>query len=206
MAFQAVPNGALCTVHGTLASERVANTLGFGLITPGTVTEAQLTAIAQGVVGVWTNFMLNTLPSAYVLTGVTARALDVQDGPVVEESFGIDSPGLLAGAILPNNCSFVVSFRTGRAGATNRGRNYVNGLLESEVTGNNLSVTRINALAAAYANMLGSGAVATGWVWSVISRKIIIPTVTGRPVPIVSVHIVDSVVDSQRRRLPGRGQ
>lgn len=202
MAFQPVPNCAMATVEGTLSGEAVANTLGFMLVTPGTVTAGALSALGAGLQNLWQFTMLNTLPAEYTFTGIKLRALDVENGPVAEETVGPGAVGGLAGAILPNNCSFVVSFRTGLGGATNRGRNYVNGLLESEVTGNNLSVTRINELRTAYQTFVGAGAVAAGWQWCVISRKIISPLVTGRGVPIISVHITDARVDSQRRRLP----
>lgn len=202
MPFQAVPNGALVTMHGTLDGEAVANTLGFGLVTPGTVTPVALATLSAGIDAAWQTHMLPTMVAAYTYLGCSARALDVQDGPVQEESAGGGLPGALAGAVLPSNVSFVVSFRTGLGGATNRGRNYVCGLLESEVTGNTLTNSRIQALRTAYAEFLYADSVAVGWVWSVISRKIIIPLVTGRTVPITSVHITDARVDTQRRRLP----
>lgn len=202
MPFQAVPDCALATIRGTLAGEKVANTLGFIKTTPGIVTANELGQLGAGVQVSWEDAMLPTMVAEYVAIDIQLRALDVENGPVSEESWGGGLAGALAGAILPNNCSFVISFRTGLGGATNRGRNYVNGLLETEVTGNNLSLTRINALRMAYQTFIGPGAVANGWQWCVISRKIIIPLVTGRGVPINSVHITDARIDSQRRRLP----
>lgn len=202
MAFQAVPGCALATIRGTLAGEQVANTLGFIKTTPGTVTAAELGVLGAGLQASWEGGMIPTMVAEYVAVDIQLRALDVENGPVSEESWGGGLAGALAGAILPNNCSFVISFRTGLGGATNRGRNYVNGLLESEVTGNNLSLTRINALRTAYAGMLGEDNVAVGWRWCVISRKLIAPSPDGRGVPITSVHITDARIDSQRRRLP----
>lgn len=202
MAFQAVPDCAMATIRGTLSGEQVANTLGFKKLTPGTVTAAELGVLGAGIQQSWEDQILPTMVAEYVAIDIQLRALDVENGPVSEESWGGGVAGGLAGAILPNNCSFVVSFRTGLGGATNRGRNYINGLLESEVTGNNLSLTRINAIRTAYATFIGDNAVAVGWRWCVISRKIITPLVTGRGVPITSVHITDARIDSQRRRLP----
>lgn len=202
MPFQPVPNGALVTIHGTLLGEAVANTMGFGLTTPGIITLVQLGQLAAGVDAFWAGTMLPTLPDSYAYNHVSARVLDVQDGPVAEDSNNGGLLGELGGAVMPANVSYVVSFRTGLGGATNRGRNYVCGLLESEVTGNNLSVTRANLLRAAYQAALGAGSVANGWIWSVISRKELVPGGPGRAVPITSVALTDARVDTQRRRLP----
>lgn len=201
MAFQAVPNCAQVTVRGELLGEEVNNTLGFMLTTPGTVTGSALATLAAGVALVWETYMLQTLPEDYIFNDVQARALDVQNGPIAEAPGGAQ-PGLLIGNVMPNNVSFCISFRTGLGGATNRGRNYVCGLLESEVTNNELGVGRINALRTAYSELLGAGSVANGWQWCVISRKIIIPLVIGRGVPITNIHVTDARVDTQRRRLP----
>lgn len=202
MPFQAVPNAALVTINGILDGEEVANTLGFGLVAPGPVTLSVIGSLGAQIASFWENDMLPTMVAAYTYTGLTVRALDVQDGPVHEESAGGGVPGLLAGAVLPSNVSFVISFRTGLGGATNRGRNYVCGLLESEVTGNSLTNTRIQALRDAYAQLIGSGITAGTWNWSVISRKELVPGGPGRAVTITNVHITDARVDTQRRRLP----
>lgn len=201
MPFQAVPNAALVTVRGELLGEEVNNTLGFMLTTPGPVTGPALATLVAGVALVWEATMLQTLPGSYIFNDVQARALDVQDGPVAEAPGGAQA-GMLAGNVMPNNVSFCVSFRTGLGGATNRGRNYICGLLESEVSDNELALGRINALRSAYQEFIGAGSVANGWQWCVISRKIIIPLVTGRGVAITNVHITDNRVDTQRRRLP----
>lgn len=202
MAFQIVPNAALATVRGTLLGEQVVNTLGFGLTTPGTVTAAQLSALGAGLEAFWTGTMTAELPQDYVYQDILLRVLDVENGPVGDQSGLSGETGQLVGAVLPANVTFVVSFRTGLGGATNRGRNYVCGLLESEVTGNSLSVARATALRAAYQAMVGAGTVANGWIWSVISRKPDPVTGYGRAVPITSAHITDARVDTQRRRLP----
>lgn len=202
MPFQIVPNAALATIRGTLLGEQVVNTLGFGLTTPGVVTAAELSALGAGLESYWADTMTTTLPQDYVYQDILLRVLDVENGPVAEESSQAGQVGALVGAVLPANVTFVVSFRTGLGGATNRGRNYVCGLLESEVTGNSLSVGRITALQAAYQGMVGAGTVANGWIWSVISRKPDPVTGYGRAVPITSAHITDARVDTQRRRLP----
>jgi hypothetical protein len=146
--------------------------------------------------------MIPTLPTAYTFRGVTVRVLDVQDGPVTEDNGNAGLTGELAGAVTPNSVTFCISFKTGLGGATNRGRNYVCGLLESEVTDNELSLTRANILRTSYTQAIGAGTVANGWIWSVISRKIIAPSPDGRCVPITNVTISDARIDTQRRRLP----
>jgi hypothetical protein len=121
--------------------------------------------------------------------------------------------GDLNDAPLPNNVTLTVSFRTANRGRSFRGRNYVVGLGETQVAGNTVAPSVITAFDGIYSQLLASpvAAIAT---WVVVSRfsgvdpvtKEPIPRVTGIATPITSVTVVDNVVDSQRRRLPKRGQ
>ena len=204
MAFQPVPNAALIRLEATLDGEACVTNLGFGLVTPATVTALMLETLVNGVndVIVEGDWMSN-LPAKYVLNQISGRVLDVQDGPQYELS--APNIGGLAGAILPNNCSLAVSFRTGLAGRTNRGRIFWPSFLESEVTDQRVLSAKQTAILAMMNAFIGNNTIATGWVWSVISRKELSPGGPGRAVPITSVVLNDDVIDSMRRRLPGRG-
>lgn len=111
-----------------------------------------------------------------------------------------------AGSQLPSNVAFVVSFRTGLRGRANRGRNYFFGLGANDLTGGiAVSSTYRNSVIAAY-NALKAGGTydPTPFTWVVASRQLD-GIVGGRAIPVTAVVATDDYVDSQRRRLPGRG-
>lgn len=206
MAFQAVPNAALLQIHATLDGEKCITDLGFGLASPATVTGLMLEALVNGFVsGGFKDDWLATLPVKYILNQVSSRVLDVQDGPQFEVSIA-DEPGERAGNILPNNCSLAVAFKTGLSGRTNRGRIYWPSFLEGDVVDQRVTALMIANIVGMLSTYIGVSGVAAGWVWSVISRKIIDGSGNGRAVPITSVVTNDDVIDSMRRRLPKRGQ
>jgi hypothetical protein len=204
MPFQAVPNAALIRLEATLDGELCITNLGFGLITPATVTALMLQTLVDGVTDNIIDAWTNNLPVKYVLNQITGRVLDIEDGPQAEESANALN-GALAGAILPNNCSLAVSFKTGLGGRTNRGRIFWPSFLESEVTDQRVLSGKQASILALMGGFIGNNTIATGWVWSVISRKELVPAGPGRAVPVTSVVLNDDVIDSMRRRLPGRG-
>jgi hypothetical protein len=101
-----------------------------------------------------------------------------------------------------------VSFRSALSGRSFRGRNYIPCLTNSQVTGNLIDVSWQGDIINAYAELLfGGGALPAGWVWVVVSRFTNnLPRVTGIFSEVFSVLVTDTIVDSQRRRLPGRGK
>jgi len=113
---------------------------------------------------------------------------------------------------LPNNVAVTVSFRTGLSGRFARGRNYVSGLSEDAVVLNTVDSAVLADIQAGYEALQDVASDNTS-TWVVVSRfsgvdgdGVPIPRVEGVTTPITAVIIVDSIIDSQRRRLPGRGQ
>lgn len=200
-----VPAAIGAVIRMKCIGQDVVNTLGFVRNTPATPTPGEVQTLAQVLSQAWVNNILPQLPSQVTLEMVTTRDITQQGGPVSEYSGDAGEPGMLVGNLLPNSNTIAVSFRTGFAGAANRGRNYWAALMESEVTDSTVAGTKINLIIAAYAALSGAGTIMPGWQWAVISRKLVPPLIVGRALPIVSVVVTDSVVDSQRRRLPGRG-
>lgn len=109
-------------------------------------------------------------------------------------------------AAMPGNVSLAVSFRTANRGRSYRGRNFIVGLVEPAVTGNAVSSDFASGMQTGYGALL-TGAIADDWDWVVVSRFTAgAPRATGIATPITSVSVVDPYVDSQRRRLRGRGR
>lgn len=99
----------------------------------------------------------------------------------------------------PGSVAFCVSLRTALAGRTTRGRKYYSGLAVGDVTGNMFDATRAGVLVAAV-NSLISDLNGNLTPLSIFSRTAL------TLVPVTAATQVDLAVDSQRRRLAGRGR
>jgi len=100
---------------------------------------------------------------------------------------------------LPGNVAFCVSLRTALAGRSTRGRKYFAGLGEGDVSGNEFDGGRIATLLTGV-NDLIANLVTNGTPLAIFSRTI--PALT----QVQTATAVDAFVDSQRRRLTGRGR
>lgn len=192
-------------INQLLYGERVQNTLyclNFGGWTP-----AGLQVLAGEMI-TWVGTQLYpSLSNALSLTEVFVRDLTVADGPQFTGVPTVPVLGGQAGSALPGNCAVVASFRTGLTGRSRRGRNYVAGITELEANQNLISPALRNSIQAAYDNLLApSGPFgASGAAWVVFSRIALgVERVNGLPT-FVSAVLVDNRIDSQRRRLAGRG-
>jgi hypothetical protein len=206
MAFQAVPSGAKATVRATLDGQDCLTTLGFKKVSPGVILYSELAVLALALAGNWVLDEFSTqLPAEWIFQRVDVQALDVLNGPQAEDSSTSGTTGTVTGPIMPNSTTLAISFRTGVGGRANRGRNYWPSFIEDDIVKQRVSAPKIAAIIAVYTALIGEGTFAPGWQWAVISRKPLIINGPGRAVPIVSVSVRDDIVDSQRRRLPGRG-
>jgi len=204
MPFIPVTDVAQIRLEGRLDGQQVINDLYFRHTT-GAIAAADLQALAGAMASFWVGNVVTLLNEAYSSVVVHARDLTAAIGFTAEQ--GMPSTGGVAGEAAPNNCTMAVSFRTSLSGRSNRGRNYIPCLTNSQVTGNNIDAGFASDIVDAYANLLfGGGALPAGWVWVVVSRFTGgLPRVTGTFQEVFSVLVTDLVVDSQRRRLPGRG-
>jgi len=202
MTFQPVEATALVELVQSLDGQIIENTLYFR--SPIDYDATALELLAGTVAGWWTDQMKPLLSSALSLTSVKATALHDVTGPQFIYTTGLPATGDQSAAAMPNNVSLCVSFRSALIGRSFRGRNYVPGIVESAVTLSSVSSGTASAIVAAYETLQDVLPVGTNWV--IVSRTTDHnPRETGVTVPVVSVLVVDLVVDSQRRRLPGRG-
>lgn len=204
MAFIPVPNVAQIKVVQTMDGQRVINDLYFEQAA-GPITSLQLANIAVGVADWWGLNILLQQSTAMHFDYVEATDLTVQNGLQVQ-SLANSGFGAIGGDFAPNNVALCVSFRTGQAGRSFRGRNYIGGVPDSQVLGNTFEGTWVTDILTAYNNIVGPGALGGGWEWVVVSRFTGgAPRATGIATPVLTAIVTDTVVDSQRRRLPGRG-
>lgn len=125
------------------------------------------------------------------LAGVDSGEVTLAISPAQEGGSG--NPGL------PGNVALCVSLRTALSGRTTRGRKYFAGLDETKVTGNLLDPTTAADILDGV-NALISSMVDGGHPLAIFSRTALTLTT------ISTATLVDLVVDSQRRRLTGRGR
>lgn len=113
--------------------------------------------------------------------------------------------GQLSSPPLPTGTTVTASWRTGRSGRSYRGRTYHVGLTETQVDGNSLTTAANTAIQQAYSQLI-IDATSNNTPLAVCSR------VNGgvqRPSGVLTKVItclVDQYIDSQRRRLTGRGR
>lgn len=205
MAFIPVANTAAVEVRAKLDGQEVENTLYFLCLT--TLDETLLADLVSAVLAFWTARMIPTLPSSYELLEVYAYDMTTATG--IKDTATPPAPvtGTRSGNPLPNNCSLFVQFESGRRGRGNYGGNFHCGLTESDVTGNEANNTIVGLITAAYTEMVGEDSLSTGWRWVIASRYYNkLPRSVGVTIPVKDALITDRTIDSQRRRLPGRGR
>jgi hypothetical protein len=203
--FVPAENTAKVVVEGQWAGNDAINTLWFQFASEPDQTD--LETLAEYV---WENLLSalqSTWAASYQVNRVTAtRQNSENDIQGVYDAMGTPLVGSGSGASVPLNASWSISFRTGLRGRSYRGRNYaagyLNSILDDPGRGN---ATVLAGVAAAYVQHLITNMLA-GWTWVVASHVADkAPRVAAVLTPIISV-IIDTYVDSQRRRLVGRGK
>ena len=105
----------------------------------------------------------------------------------------------ISGSSLPGNVAFVLSFRTANRGRSGRGRNYIGGLNEDDVTGNLLTEAKANLFRDAYSAFLSEALFPYRWV--VVSRyNDGVKRAEGLVQTVTTVLYTDLTVDSMRGR------
>lgn len=202
MTFVPAANVLEVQMVGTLAAQPVQNSL--HVLGPAVWTQASFDVLRANVTD-----LMNALKSGqstdFSWIRVDAVDLTSQTAPTYSHVIPGGIAGTSASPSLPNNVAYCVSFRTAGRGRSSRGRNYIAGLSETHVTANNLSGTVISTFLAAY-SAFSAACEADGFNWVVLSRfQNGQPRQAGLTQFVTAVVATDTVVDSQRRRLPGRG-
>jgi len=206
MAFIPVPDTAHVRLEGRVDAQQVINDLYFRHTT-GPIAAADLGGLLTALASWQFSSMAPLWNEAWSGVQISGRDLTSVTGFVGTTST-VGVVGGTSGEAAPNNCTMAVSFRSALAGRSFRGRNYVPVLTNSQVTGNLIDTSWQADVVAGYSELIfGGGALPAGWVWVVVSRFTnSAPRTTGIFSEIFNVIVTDNVVDSQRRRLPGRGK
>jgi len=206
MAFIPFTDGVHVTINATWDGQLAINDL-FFLFEPGAPSLTDVTTIAEDIDAWWGAGFLPLVCDTYHYNFTRARGLtSISDFEAeISTSAGV---GAVTSESVPNNVCPCVSFRTGVAGRSYRGRNYVAGTPNTKVVGNIIDNGFQADIVTLYDQILqGGSADPTPWQWVVASFvHLNAPRTAALATPIVEVLWTDNIVDSQRRRLPGRGR
>jgi len=169
-------------------------------------TLAQLQAL-RGVVNSWDNATgFNYRHTSATLVRIRTKALDTNTSPTEDYYLPTPRGGAVGGSAVPLNVAFCVKLATGLAGRSYRGRWYLGNLGSAQISdaGHILNLTVVAFPAAL--NTLIANLAAAGYTFVITSfynngawRTTAVNT------PVISAVAVDNAIDSQNRRLPGRG-
>lgn len=152
----------------------------------------------------WTNDLMPSLSQDLQATGLVGRDLTTITGGLVERPLAAPVFGDVASPALPNNVALCISILTDLAGRSYRGRSYMPGLSESQVTLSEVTAEVAGFFAGQYILLVDALSLA-GYELVVTSFQAAgIPRAAAVSTPVTAVG-ANTTVDSQRRRLPGRG-
>lgn len=209
MSFIPAPVGTTRAVfRGSLDGQEVVNVMYFANIGTGPPDVTGANGLMESYADAWLQApATGQLNAAYTLLDVTVTDVEAAGGPTATSTSAPVSGGS-TGVHTANQSALVVSWRTGLAGRSNRGRTYLGGL-DNDILADANHVTSAFATAVtAGANNFIVAVQAWGWELSVASYYSGVDG-NGRPVPRaeavitpVTFAIVNTRLDSQRRRMP----
>lgn len=154
----------------------------------------------------WWPIIRNFFSTALAHDSVHITDMSAQDGPIADFGAFANPAGTVNTGSAPLNVAACVSLKTNKRGRSFRGRKYMGPPALGLVAGSFLTTTGAGVLNDGFESLLSSaGASAVPLV--VVSRKSNgVFRTEGVQTLVTSARLNDNVLDSQRRRLPGRGQ
>lgn len=200
--FIPMPSGIHLCFDFTTAGQNWQFCLSARKTSGGAITSGDLTAAAQAGVDWWNNTFKAGIRPGTTLRQVRAVDETSQGAPVGIITVG--NAGTSAGGDVPLNAALVVSQRTAKRGRSYRGRAYISGLADNLASEVDFTSTVANLLATWFGT-LKTNLVAAGFTMVVATKHHNGVIVTPAELNDVTAFVVDTHVDSQRRRLFGRG-
>ena len=204
MAFVPVPETAKVAIVHSRAGEQMVNVFYFRRAGSWGLTELQ--QLVDEVRDQWSLAPMSGLSQSVQFLRVEARGMRAQaDITTTAVVFPARFGGNTSPA-LPGNVAFCVTHTTGLTGRSNRGRTYFGGIAESHISGDTIQQAMADYLVDTLVN-LRLVVTNIGWEHVVVSlynnRQ---PRTTGVTIPVTGYRYADRTLDSQRRRLRGRGR
>lgn len=203
MPFIPIPNTAEVAVRVLQDGQNLANV--WHVRYQGEPTTTTMQTIASTTITFWQDQLRPLVPGTVQLLEVSVVDQSEEGGIAALLAPSSNNAGTSTNPAMPNATTIAVKKNTGRAGRSYRGRVYHVGLTEIQVQDNRITPTATAAINTAYSTLI-TRYTAINCEWVVAStQNNNVPRVVGVATPIVGVS-VDPVIDSQRRRLPGRGR
>lgn len=191
-----IPTAYRVTVIGDLFNQAVENV--WYATGPSTFDSAEAASIAAIFQTAYADILLNLSQDFFVYQ------IDVQNlaGPASGTYTLAITGGINGGVVqdsLPGNVAFCIRLRSAIAGRRFRGRKFFAGLGEGDVIGNTYDIARADGIVTAVQDLIDALETA-GNAMQIVSF------VGETSVPVTTASYFDRIVDSQRRRLTGRGR
>lgn len=202
MTFIPVPNGVQLCFLFTSAAQKWQFCLTLRKST-GAPTDTDLQTAADDGQAWWTNTLKAKIAQDTTLSEVVATDLTAQGAPQKRNVVG--TAGSAAESSPPLNVAMCVGLRTAKRGRSYRGRVYLSGLRLSKVESiNTYNAAETAALIGAFVTL---AATLDGHAFDVVVASKSHNKVVSNPAEVneVTTFVGDYLLDSQRRRLTGRG-
>lgn len=201
--FIPIPNTARTVMRYEIFGQTVENVLYFER--DDDYTAFELDILNGDVVDHWATFLRPHLPAAALLVDVTSTDQSVVSGAQDIDAVSVAGSNVGAPFETTGN-TFAFKFGTGLSGRSYRGRMYWPILMASEVNDGKLSAVFAAQVRDALEDFFGAIAASNGNRHVVASYQNDCEwRTTGVHTPVSSYSYTDLNLDSQRRRLPGRG-
>lgn len=203
MAFITALDTVKVVLNQLFGNQELANIIYF--LKSGGWSEADMTALAADIEDWWTDEIAPWLSSALSLVGIDVVNMETDNAPSISRTVSPAVPGLASTEAVPANAAGVVTFRTANRGRSSRGRNYLGGLTIDTIEGvNEIGANVVAGLIQGYEALstIETGNSCEHVVASFYHLKQ--PRSTALLQEVLS-YTMDNNVDSQRRRLNGRG-
>jgi hypothetical protein len=204
--FIPVPNTAsveLIWSVGSLLSENIIH------VTKGSAYSLSDLVAVRTIVDNWDNATWKPQRSASAfLTRIRSRGLDSASGALDDYQLPAARAGTAGGQICTPSVAFVLKLTTALAGRSYRGRLYIGNLVTPSLTANSTALAQATADAQVTCwNTLKTNLAAGGHTLTVVSlRQNKNWRLVGAATPVTGISYSDLNLDSQRRRLAGRGR
>lgn len=202
-AFIPVPLAARAVMRYQIFSQIVENVFHFTQET--NYTEGDLADLGDAIVSSWNGHIKPLLSTDVTLLDVICTAIDAPDGPQSTTESGAQGTNS-GGGLDTLGSTLAIKFATGRSGRSFRGRMYWPQLLASDIANNDVSLVAAGAYIEAISNLM------TDVFSSVGSKHVVVSyqhdcawRTTGVGTLVTGYLVSDFHIDSQRRRLSGRG-
>jgi hypothetical protein len=165
MAFIETPACARVAIAGLLFGRQIVNTLWFS--GASNYAEGDLEDLSVFVGTWWTTQVLPVVSIDYTVGTITAYDMSSQSGPVFVNNIVAAGADASPSASGQNAC--VVTFNTPFRGRSGRGRNYISGIAEAELSANTVSSTVRTQLSVAYGALNAAVQTANNSIHNVVS-------------------------------------